>query len=159
MANYFISLLAPTLQTHGHLFLATRQQQRLRDRTSSLQQTARLLLQPIRDPQLFREYSLDLAEAGISSQTTTTTITDSNTHLTLDQLATQVEVTNGFIARSFLSLLQSPVRLDTDNNNINPNQLAGRSLLPETLIWDGKRLAIIRDLVVVNITTNRLFFI
>lgn len=147
MANYYISLLVPVLEKHGHEFLSKRFKMRLQQKMISLDKTANMIMSQLTPPNQIQAMVADLVEAEAcppmgftledlltpqSPASPTTPTTPSSSSLN--------HLFKGVIARGILSILQAPVRLDSSNP-------MAMGIVPETLVWDRNRLATIRDLV------------
>lgn len=137
MANYYISLLVPVLQQHGHEFLLNRFQQRLTQGSTNLETITATINKQIFPESNFKQFVQDCIEADICGGNGFL-LNDLSSNTGVNPL--QQELFRALIAKSFLSVLQLQYRLDS------PIILQLR-LLPETLSFDQIRLAKIRDLI------------
>lgn len=136
MANYFISLLAPYLQSYGQEYVSRMFLKRVKERNTPLIATFHWLQNQLSPASQFQETLQELLEAGL-------------THwdgLSIEKFieSTQTsqpdfDITRLFVARAFIKLLQTPVRLDS-------KQAVDQNLVPETLEYDSQRLSQIRDI-------------
>jgi hypothetical protein len=158
MANYYISLLVPVLQTSGHEFLLNNFQQRLSKGVINLNVLTTLVisyLQP--EGNNFKKLMTDFVECDICSpqgftlaQLAELTTVPPNPSSSLGnnntsqpepvRLPLHEDYFKGIIAYVFLSVLQLPYRLDSP-------MVVQNQLLPETFQFDQTRLAKIRDLI------------
>jgi hypothetical protein len=153
MANYYISVLVPVLQQQGHEFLKEKFQQRLLRGQVSLDATASLIYSQLTPAEAFQACVKDLVEAGacpeagFSLADILPVVSHGNNaaHTDGPQTAPSAgpapagsHLVGAIVARSILTLLQLPFRLDAPE---------AAHAVPETLVWDAPRLAAMRDLV------------
>jgi hypothetical protein len=167
MANFYVSVLAPNLRLHGLSYLAHHITTLALSGDLSLDKTASLLHSVIASKEALQVLQDEVAEAmaslptgtvtsgpttsvaSLTSTSTSTTTTSSHSSSTTGEFRVNLIgkddpaypslslSTRAVIVKAFLSLLQLPVRLDS--------QQSESYILPEVLQWDGKRLAKIRD--------------
>lgn len=135
MANYYISLLAPVLHTHGHNFLLQCFQQRLRVGDASIHAISALVHQQLAPEESFIQTVNEFVEAEVFHATDAMTL-----RFFTDSIQTSPDLIRALFGRVFLSVLQLPYRLDSVH-------VIQQRLLPETLFFDTKRMSIIRDLI------------
>lgn len=133
MANYYVAGLAPVLHQHGRSFLSGKLLQRVRDGKSSLKVLATSVIQQLGPATQLKRTIDELAEAGVVGAQQVANV---GGEIVVGELLSADWLRDGVVALVLLNLLKLPARLDT-------RQAA--SLIPETLLWDAKRLAVIRD--------------
>jgi hypothetical protein len=105
----------------------------VREGKSSLQVLATSVIQQLGPAAQLKRSIDELAEAGVVGAQQ---VASAGGEIVIGELLSADWLRDGVVALVLLALLQLPARLDT-------RQAA--SFIPETLLWDAKRLAVIRD--------------
>ena len=123
MANYYITILSPTLQVNGHAYLQLQFQHRAQSGLTGLDALASIIFTQVTPESNFKDTVKDLMEAEIC-----TTSNGGIIELPEVLVSTSVRIfpedilpnnnmkpllSTSIMARVFISLLQLPLRLDT----------------------------------------------
>jgi hypothetical protein len=152
MANYYISMLVPVLQQHGHAFLKMKFQERkefgLVDINSIQCWLAAVLIpdtkwietqQALLEAEYWTPADDMMNVTSILQQTASNTEANNESTETILPSLLDPRHTQGIVAVAFCQLLQSLQRWNSSD--------ATSSLIPETLHWDKQRLAEMKDLI------------
>lgn len=127
MANYYITILSPTLQVHGHVYLQQQFQYRAQFGLTSLDALASIIFTQVIPEDHFKDTMKDFIEAEIC------VAANGMVELPEVLVSTSVRIfpedilpnsymkpllSTAIMARVFISILQLPFRLDTPEGNL-----------------------------------------